>query len=251
MSKDHSADAASSPEQFAYETLDGGTGVFSPNECPPEHRFRASEPKSFRVEFICRTPRGTWITWAEHDDWPITLHDCRFPYHEIRPDQAAVWFSRNRLGLPPILAEGLEHRQRNDTASLAKQAPKVPPQGDEPPAGSAGGITDASAEMTPEAPAELPDLVRSNQAAGTATPTKKPVVLSAKNRAMAVALRFAKEGKPLRIRDIADEADCSESYLYRCKALMDFIETAESRGKPPRGNKDRDTGTLEAWRDDD
>jgi hypothetical protein len=103
----------------------------------------------------------------------------------------------------------------------------------------------------PEAPAELLDLVTLNQAAGTATPTKETVALSAENRAIAVALRLAKERKPLRIRDIADEARCSESYLYRCKTLRDFIATAERCGDPLRGSKDRDTRAPDAWRDDD
>jgi hypothetical protein len=82
-------------------------------------------------------------------------------------------------------------------------------------------------------------------------PAAKAEGLSAENRAMAIALQWAKEGRPLRISDIAREAECARSYLYRCKPLRDFLDAAERKGKPPGGSKHPKTRSVEAWRDDD
>jgi hypothetical protein len=57
--------------------------------------------------------------------------------------------------------------------------------------------------------------------------------LSAENRALAIALKWTKEGKPLRVARIAEEAGCTPSYLHRCKAFKDFLAT-KSRFPAPR-----------------
>jgi hypothetical protein len=113
------------------------------------------------------------------------------------------------------------------------------------PTASGTPVGDATGDKASEAHAELLDRATPDQAAA-------PVQgLSAENRAMAIALQWAKEGRPLRIREIAKEAKCSHSYLYRCKGLTDFIAAAEKRGGPPRGTKDRESQTMEAWSEDD
>jgi hypothetical protein len=69
--------------------------------------------------------------------------------------------------------------------------------------------------------------------------------------ALGVAFKWLKEGQSLSVGLIAKEVGCSASYLYRCKPLMDFLASAGGEKKDrPRGSKDRDTGTVEAWDDD-
>ena len=70
--------------------------------------------------------------------------------------------------------------------------------------------------------------------------------------AVEVALCYVKEGKPLVIARIAREAECSASYLHRCKGFKAFLDAHQGDGSNlPRGQKDRDTRDLEAWRDDE
>jgi hypothetical protein len=86
-------------------------------------------------------------------------------------------------------------------------------------------------------------------------PQKVPAAvssLSAENRALAVALRYAQEGKPLVITQIAKEAGCSARYLHRCQKLKAFL--AANRGDKsnlPRGRRDHESGGLEAWQGDE
>ena len=73
--------------------------------------------------------------------------------------------------------------------------------------------------------------------------------ISAESRALAIALAWVKQGKPLRVAKIATEAGCSASYLHRCKPFKDFLATLQT--PLPRGSKDRDTGNIEAWDEND
>jgi len=76
-----------------------------------------------------------------------------------------------------------------------------------PPAVSARVMIDAPLAVPPEAPSGSTTPRANEAAAGRG--------LSAENRAMAIALQWVKEGRPLRIPEIADEVPCSPSYLYR------------------------------------
>jgi hypothetical protein len=75
---------------------------------------------------------------------------------------------------------------------------------------------------------------------------------SAENRAMAVALERIKDGRSIAVSQIAKDAGCSPSYLYRCKRFIVFMESVGvDRASLTRGSKDRDTRALEAWDADD
>jgi hypothetical protein len=76
----------------------------------------------------------------------------------------------------------------------------------------------------------------------------KPTQVSAESRALAIALQYAQEGKPLVTKQIAKEAGCSERHLYNCKNFKAFLAAhRKTPGGLPRGKKDRITRDVEAW----
>jgi hypothetical protein len=195
------------------ERPDGGRVAFYPEKC---------------IGFPLRSDGDTdEMLYFDPSDQQVILWERRW-----------VLTAKNNVPGPPILVDGPCRivslaEAREALRRAGKAIPKEldisspPPQGDERPA-----VAPASGAATPEG-------------------AKPAAELSAENRAMAVAYRLVKEGRPPTISSIAKEAKCNRSYLYRCKPLRDFLATAEKKGKPPRGSKNRETGTIEAWRDDD
>jgi hypothetical protein len=81
--------------------------------------------------------------------------------------------------------------------------------------------------------------------AAIAEPTKE-------DRAMIEALKRSKSDGELTVAAIARAVDCSERHLHNCKSFKEFLSALQAHRKPPaKGSKSRETGKIEAWREDD
>ena len=75
--------------------------------------------------------------------------------------------------------------------------------------------------------------------------------LSVEARALAVTLEMLQDGETPTVTKVAKAARVNRTHLYTCKRLMSLLDAHRGdKSNLPRGRRDRDTGKLEAWRDD-
>jgi hypothetical protein len=76
--------------------------------------------------------------------------------------------------------------------------------------------------------------------------------VSAENKALAVTFSMLQRGETPTVSAVAKAAGVNRQYLYECEGFMAFIKANRGdKSRLPRGWKDRKTGDLEAYRNDD
>jgi len=175
----------------------------------------------FRVLHL--TSDGRWI---EHTKFDIKGRWLDV-FDEIEPDTAAgiLW---DRFGRLPTELESFRHAFESSTR---------PP----------------SRERTPEAPAELPDLVTLDQAAAVGHRKKRrgrTAGVSKVDLAIAEVSSRLKKGVSVEVAEIARTVGCKRENLARSRRFMDaYRELARGMTRAARYRGSRHEGKLEAWVD--
>lgn len=115
----------------------------------------------------------------------------------------------------------------------------------------------ATRRVQREVAAKLDQVGRPPSESATPTPERARGPIGLDGQAAMLLTQWQKEGRSrITIAALARELECSRTTLYDTKTCPIFVRLwedykLERRRQIPRGRKDRDTGTVEAWHDED